>query len=155
MWSWQSRNSDSRLTGFQPQGNQKQIRQRAPKPSAIDFLRWKPDEPNTNGHYKSWGNTKNSISTCPYGLQYRLRPHNYIHVVQFDKEFQTTLDQIGRLALACCKCSDSGEQCKVKKAMKSRGGLSHLSPSLAVTFLHSFKLLHTGPHYLNAWNRLA
>ena len=25
--------------------------------------------------------------------------------------------------LACCKCSDSGERCEVKKAMKSRGGL--------------------------------
>ena len=29
-------------------------------------------------------------------VQYRLRPH--IHVVQFDREFQTTLDQIGWLA---------------------------------------------------------
>jgi len=38
--------------------------------------------------------TKNS--TCPYGLQYRLRPH--APAVQFDREFQTTLDQIGRLA---------------------------------------------------------
>ena len=37
-------------------------------------------------------------STCPYGLQYRLRPH--IPVVQFDREFQTNLDQNGRLANA-------------------------------------------------------
>ena len=77
-----------------------------------------------------------------------------IHVVQFDREFQTTLDQISRLALACSKCSDSGERCKVKKAMKSTGTLSHLSPSLAFIFLRSF-LLHTATHYLNAWNRLA
>ena len=40
--------------------------------------------------------TKNS--TCPSGLQYRLRPH--IPVVQFDREFQTNLDQNGRLANA-------------------------------------------------------
>lgn len=31
-------------------------------------------------------------------VEYRLRPH--IHAVQFDREFQTTLDQIGRLAHA-------------------------------------------------------
>ena len=33
---------------------------------------------------------------CPYSLEYKLRPN--IHVVQFDREFQTTLDQIGHLA---------------------------------------------------------
>ena len=154
MWSWQSRNSDSRLTGLQPQGNQKQIRQRAPKPSAINFLCWKPDEPNAKGHYKSWGNTKRTLhAPMVYNTGW---DHITIHVVQFDREFQTTLDQIGCLALACCKCSDSGERGEVKKAMKSRGGLSHLSPPppLAFIFWHSF-LLHTGPHYLNAWNRLA
>ena len=37
-------------------------------------------------------------STCPYCLQYRLRPH--IPVVQFDREFQTNLDQNGCLANA-------------------------------------------------------
>ena len=52
--------------------------------------------------------------------------------------------------LACSKRSDSGERCGVKKAMKSRGGLSS---SLAVVFSRSF-LLRTAPHYLNAWNRL-
>ena len=52
--------------------------------------------------------------------------------------------------LACSKRSDSGERCEVKKAMKSRGGLS---PSLAFIFLRSF-LLRTASHYLNAWNRL-
>ena len=35
---------------------------------------------------------------CPYSLEYKLRPH--IHVVQFDREFETTLDQISRLAQA-------------------------------------------------------
>ena len=54
--------------------------------------------------------------------------------------------------LACSKRSDRGERCEVKKAMKSRGGLSHLSSSLAFIFSRSF-LLRT--HYLNAWNRLA
>ena len=65
--------------------------------------------------------------------------------------------------VACSKRSDSGERCRVKKAMKSRGGLgrevrercslSHLSSSLAFIFSRSF-LLRTAPHYLNAWNRL-
>ena len=55
-----------------------------------------------------------------------------------------------RERLACFKRSDSGERCEVKKAMKSRGGLS---PSLAFIFSRSF-LLRTAPHYLNAWNRL-
>ena len=32
--------------------------------------------------------------------------------------------------LACSKRSDSGEQCEVKKAMKSRGGLGREVPSL-------------------------
>ena len=35
----------------------------------------------------------------------------------------------------------------------NRRSLSHLSPSLDFIFLGSF-LLHTAPHYLNAWNRL-
>ena len=48
--------------------------------------------------------------------------------------------------LACSKRSDSGERCRVKKAMKSRGGLAFI-------FSRSF-LLRTAPHYLNAWNRL-
>ena len=56
--------------------------------------------------------------------------------------------------LACSKRSDSGERCEVKKAMKSRGGLTHLSSSLAFIFSRSF-LLRTTPHYLNAWNRLS
>ena len=63
--------------------------------------------------------------------------------------------------IACSKCSDSGERCEVKKAMKSRGGLgrevrgslSHLSPSLSFIFSRSF-LLCSAPHHLNAWNRL-
>ena len=65
--------------------------------------------------------------------------------------------------LACSKRSDSGERCRVKKAMKSRGGLGrevrercslfHLFSSLAFIFSRSF-LLRTAPHYLNAWNRL-
>ena len=38
--------------------------------------------------------------------------------------------------LACSKRSDSGEQCEVKKAIKSRWGLG--------------SLLCTAPHYLNA-----
>ena len=41
--------------------------------------------------------------------------------------------------LACSKRSDSGKQCEVKKAIKSRGGLG--------------SLLRTAPHYLNAWNK--
>ena len=45
----------------------------------------------------------------------------------------------GYCRLACSERSDSGERCRVKKAMKSRGG--------------SF-LLRTAPQYLNAWNRL-
>ena len=70
------------------------------------------------------------VITSPEGTQRTLHAatvyntgsdHITIHVVQFDREFQTTLDQIGRLALACCKCSDSGEQCEVEKAMNSRG----------------------------------
>ena len=49
--------------------------------------------------------------------------------------------------VACSKRSDSGERCRVKKAMKSRGGLG--------TFIFSRSLLlRTAPHYLNAWNRL-
>ena len=32
-------------------------------------------------------------STCPYGLQHRLKPH-----IRFDREFQTTLDQISHRA---------------------------------------------------------
>ena len=48
--------------------------------------------------------------------------------------------------LACSKRSDSGERCRVKKAM-------HLSSSLAFIFSRSL-LLRTAPHYLNAWNRL-
>ena len=152
-WSWQSRNSDSRLKGLQPPRHQKHtcIRQKVPKPSGIDFLCWKPDEPNAKGHYKSWGSTQRSL--CAPTV-YNTGWDHIIHVVQFDREFQTTLDQISRLALACSKCSDSGERCKVKKAMKSTGTLSHLSPSLAFIFLRSF-LLHTATHYLNAWNRLA
>ena len=34
------------------------------------------------------------------------------------------------ITLACSKRSDSGERCEVKKAMKSRGGLSPLSERL-------------------------
>ena len=49
------------------------------------------------------------------------RPHK-----SFPSRVQEWID------LACSKRSDRGEQCEVKKAMKSRGG----------------------PHYLNAWNRL-
>ena len=54
--------------------------------------------------------------------------------------------------LPCSKHSDSGERCKVKKAMKSKE-VTHLSPSLVFTFSHSF-LLRTAPQYLNPWNRL-
>ena len=53
-------------------------------------------------------------------------------------------------ALACSRRSYSGERCKVKKEMKSRG---ELSPSLVFIFLRSF-LLDTAPHYLTTWNRL-
>ena len=58
------------------------------------------------------------------------------------------------LSSACSKRSDSGEQCEVKKAMKSRGELGRaVPPSLTFIFSPSF-LLRTTPHYLNAWNRL-
>lgn len=50
-------------THSQPPRNQKQIRQRVPKPSGIDFLCWKPDEPNANGHYKSRGNMQRILHT--------------------------------------------------------------------------------------------
>ena len=41
--------------------------------------------------------------------------------VNFDRVFRTFLEF--NLGLACSKRSDSGERCRVKKAMKSRGGL--------------------------------
>ena len=56
------------------------------------------------------------------------------------------------LKLAFSKLSDSGERCKVKKAMKRRGGLDLSSPVVFI-FSRSF-LPRTAPHYLNAWNRL-
>ena len=55
-----------------------------PKPSGIDSLRWKPDEPDA----KSRGNMQRTLR-APNGLQYRPRPH-----IRFHKEFQTVLDQI-------------------------------------------------------------
>ena len=58
-------------------------------------------------------------------------------------QFKKTALQKSRPQIACSKRSDSGEQCEVKKVMKSRGGLER----------NSF-LLSSAPHYLNAWNRL-
>ena len=75
---------------------------------------------------------------------------------------QQTITELVSPDIACSNRSDSVERCEVKKAMKSRGGLgrevrehtlSHLSSSLAFIFSRSL-LLHTAPHYLNAWNRL-
>ena len=82
---------------MQPPRNQKHIRQRAPKPSAIDFLRWKPDEPNAKGHYKSWGNTQRTLHAHTV---YNAGWDHIIPIVQFDREFQTNLDQNGRPANA-------------------------------------------------------
>ena len=64
--------------------------------------------------------------------------------------YRSVIEKQGIVAgiVACCKSSDSGERCEVKKAMKSRGGLG-----IAFIFSRSF-LLRTAPHYLNAWNRL-
>ena len=71
----------------------------------------------------------------------------------FQATVHSTMGNKRRLvnALACSKRSDSGEQCEVKKAMKSRGGLG--TEVLAFIFSRSF-LRRTAPHYLNAWNRL-
>ena len=60
-------------------------------------------------------------------------------------DYYLPVTSVTQYPLACSKRSDSGERCGVKKAMKSRGGLGRE--------VRSF-LLHTAPHYLNAWNRL-
>ena len=74
---------------------------------------------------------------CPTLLTPAMQGNNIVHILLITS-------QSSSVPLACSKRSDSGERCRVKKAMKTR----------AFIFSRSF-LLRTAPHYLNAWNRLA
>jgi len=61
-------------------------------------------------------------SLCP--LPYVTREfHRFFHRQWADPIFLDKLEREATGAVACSKCSDSGERCEVKKAMKSRGGL--------------------------------
>ena len=62
------------------------------------------------------------------------------------------------LALACSKCSDSGEWCKESRGKKAeerkreRGGFLPLLFLPSAPLFLSLAFLCTVPHYLNAWN---
>ena len=72
---------------------------------------------------------------CPTLLTPAMQGNNIVHILLITS-------QSSSVPLACSKRSDSGERCRVKKAMKSRGGLGREVPLLLPRF-YFFALLFT------------